>query len=423
MSALKHVIFFLAATMLLFACKKEEQKEEPKEHYGTTNGRTVLAYIVSDNNMSAQAQIDIREMLIGAKYLGDKDHLMIYLDDSTFPRIYDVTNSNAGQAYKDLTPVYAFDKEVNSCSYDQFLWVLNYMKEHYASDSYGLVMWSHGSGWLPATPSTNSKTYGVKSRSFGVDKENGKSITGHQMDIEEIARAIGDFQKVDFLIFDACFMQNIEVLYALRNVAKTIISSPAEVPGDGAPYQTMLKPMFEDDCYVKGMVDAYYNEYKYSTVYGILLSAVNCECLENFARITRTYVQKYKNELLTTEYVDKYNKPTILDYFWFDMYTSSSVQYPDFYDMKGLMMKVMTTEDFVTWNEELNKIIVASVYTNLWFSAAMNKQYKTVDGDQYSGVSMHIPLEKYAVKTSGFKGFASSYYDTEWAQKVWEAIE
>ena len=129
MSALKHVIFFLAATMLLFACKKEEQKEEPKEHYGTTNGRTVLAYIVSDNNMSAQAQIDIREMLIGAKYLGDKDHLMIYLDDSTFPRIYDVTNSNAGQAYKDLTPVYAFDKEVNSCSYDQFLWVLNYMKE------------------------------------------------------------------------------------------------------------------------------------------------------------------------------------------------------------------------------------------------------------------------------------------------------
>ena len=83
MSALKHVIFFLAATMLLFACKKEEQKEEPKEHYGTTNGRTVLAYIVSDNNMSAQAQIDIREMLIGAKYLGDKDHLMIYLDDST----------------------------------------------------------------------------------------------------------------------------------------------------------------------------------------------------------------------------------------------------------------------------------------------------------------------------------------------------
>ena len=416
----RYIIVLFAATMLLFSCKKEEQKEEPKEHYGTTNGRTVLVYIVADNNMSTQALIDIREMLIGAKYLGDKDHLMIYLDDNSSPRIYYVTNSNAGQAYKDLTPVFSFSSEVNSCTYDQLLWVLNYMKEHYAAESYGLVMWSHGSGWLPATPSANPKTYGVKSRSFGLDNENGKSFTGHQMDIEEIAQAIEDFKKVDFLIFDACFMQNIEVVYALRNTAKTIISSPAEVPGDGAPYHTMLKPMFEDEGYVTGMVDEYYNVYKSSTIYGILLSAVNCESLEHFAEVTRVYVQKYKQELLTTEYVDDNNNPTILDYFWFDKYTSSSLQYPDYYDIKGLMKKVMTTEDYAVWSEELNKIIGASVYTNLWFSAAMNKQYKTVDGDQYSGVSMHVPLEKYAVKDSGFKRFASSYYDTEWAQKVWE---
>lgn len=404
--------------MLLFACKKDNQDDdEPKEHYGTTNGRTVLVYMVSDNNMSAQAQVDIREMLIGAKYLGDKDHLMIYLDDSSLPRIYDVTNKNADQTFKDLTPVFSFDEEINSCTYDQMLWVLNYMKEHYSAESYGLVMWSHGSGWIPVTPSINTKTWGVKSRSFGIDNDN--KSKGYQMDIEEIARAIGDFQKVDFLIFDACFMQNIEVLYALRNVVKTIISSPAEVPGDGASYHTMLKPMFEDYGYAEGMVDAYYNAYRYSSVYGILLSAVDCERLDYFAEVTRTYVQKYKQELLTTEYVDQDKKPTIQDYYWFDMYTNSSVQYPDFYDIKGLMKKVMTTEDFTAWNEELNKILVSSVYTNIWYSAAMNKHYKTVDGEQYSGISMHVPLEKYAVKTSGFKRFASSYYDTEWAQKVW----
>lgn len=415
----RYIIVLFAATMLLFACKKEEQKEEPTEHYGTTNGRTVLVYLVADNNMSAQAQVDIREMLVGAKYLGDKDHLMIYLDDSSKPRIYDVTNSNAGQAYKDLTPVFSFDSEINSCTYNQLLWVLNYMKEHFSAESYGLVMWSHGSGWLPATPSTNSQTYGVKSRAFGLDKENGTSISGRQMDIEEIARAIEDFQKVDFLIFDACFMQNIEVLYALRNAAKTIISSPAEVPGDGAPYHTMLKPMFEDEGYTSGMIDEYYNAYKNSSRYGILLSAVNCDFLEHFAEATRVYVQKYKQELLTTDFVDENNKPTILDYFWFDKYTTSTLQYPDYYDIKGLMKKVMTTEDFAAWNEELNKIIGASAYTNTWYSDLMNKQYITVDGDQYSGVSMHVPLEKYAVKNSGFKRYASSYYDTEWAQKVW----
>jgi len=416
-----HIIIFLVVTVLLFACKKDDAKNEPQpERYGTTEGRTVLVYAVADNNMSSQASTDIKEMLVGAKYMSDKDHLVVYLDDASEPRIYDVTFGCAGKKLQELTPIYQFDTEVNSCTYDQLKWVLQYTVEHYKAASYGLVMWSHGNGWIPVYPSMNEKTYGVKTRSFGVDNSNDKK-TGYKMDIDEIAQAINDVGMMDFIIFDACFMQSIEVLYTLRNVAKAIISSPAEVPGDGAPYHTILKPMYSDNNYVEGMVDTYYEAYRWSTSYGILLSAVDCSKLEAFAQVTRPYVQKYKQKLLEAEYVNGDSKPTILDYYWYDYYTGvwGDYCYPDFFDIKGLMMKVMDEEDMTEWLTELDKIIIKSAYTNTWFSDVMSKTYKTVDGKQYSGVAMHVPLKKYAEKYN-FRYYAGGYYDTPWAQAVWE---
>ena len=37
----------------------------------------------------------------------------------------------------------------------------------------------------------------------------------------------------DFVLFDACFMQSIEVAYALRNFTDYYIGSPTEIPGPG----------------------------------------------------------------------------------------------------------------------------------------------------------------------------------------------
>ena len=422
MRFLKYIFCLVLASVLIAACKKEnaDTKTEPEEVYGTTDGRTVLVYMVSDNDMANQSMVDLREMLAGAKYIGKKDHLVVYLDDTSLPRIYDITAANVGVSYKDLTPVYSFEEEVNSCSRQQLAWVLDYVKGHYPAKSYGMVMWSHGSGWIPSLPSTNEKTWGVKTRVFGMDYDNNVSsrVTAKKMDIADIRDAMEGFDKVDYLIFDVCFMQSVEVLYTLKDVARVVIGSPAEVPGDGAPYNTMMRPMFEDD-FAEDIVLTYYTDYKNSVNYGILLSAVDCEKMEAFAQATRPYIQKYKEKLLTMNYNDEQGRPVILDYYWYGKYTDYG--YPDYYDMRGLMRAVLTEEEFEAWEKELYKVIITSVYTNVWYTALMNKTYKTVDGDQYGGITMHVPLQKYVKSpTTRFSSYASSYYDTEWAQAVWE---
>ena len=59
---------------------------------------------------------------------------------------------------------------------------------------------------------------------------NSHSNSGSKMEIADVAAALDDFPRLDFILFDACFMQAVEVAYELRHVAKYIASSPAEIP-------------------------------------------------------------------------------------------------------------------------------------------------------------------------------------------------
>ncbi len=423
----KYIIYLLALSLVVVSCKKDDDRPEPEEKHGTTNGRTVLVYAIADNNMASIATRDINEMLAGAKYLGDKDHVIVYLDDKQKPRIYDINASSVGTTYSNLTPIYKYEEEVNSCTYEQLSSVIKYTMENYPAPSYGLVMWSHGNGWLPATIKTidNRKAYGIKalkSRSFGSDLDyvDGKPEKDKNMSIEAIKAAIDGFGGLDFLMFDACMMQNIEVAYTLRGTSKAIIGSPAEVPGEGAPYNTVLEPMFQDENYVQGIVNKYYEYYSQSPIYGILLSAVDGMNLESFASATKVYVQKYKETLMTMKYVDDKGNSTILDYFIFDKYYDPvGKAFPDYYDINGIMMTALSAEDYATWKAEYDKVIICKANTATWYSALMGKDYYNVNGQQYSGVSMHIPLKKYADVGLYGAWFAGSYYDTDWAKAVW----
>jgi len=70
---------------------------------------------------------------------------------------------------------------------------------------------------------------------------------GTSIEIEDIAAALGNNRKFEFLLFDACFMATVETYYELRNTAKYIIASPAEVLGAGFPYEDIVPLFFDKD--------------------------------------------------------------------------------------------------------------------------------------------------------------------------------
>lgn len=404
--------FFLCLLLLVFvavSCKNDEQEEEPNPQIE----KVVIVYMAAENSLAGNMSKDINEMLGGMKNVGETDHLILYTDNTGLPKIYDITAASQNESFNSLTPVKTYEQDLNSCSYEVLDSVLQYIKGNYPSQNYRLVFWSHGSGWLPPQPeadANHSESWGAKPRrAFGYDNGlNTVANAGSQLSIDDMRRALLNFGPVDFILFDACFMQNIEVLYQLRNCTRYIIASPAEVPGEGAPYHQMIGPMFSDSGYVEGMTDAYYNYYATDQLYGILLSAVDCSKLEYVASITQPYLEQYKETLLNMDYSN------VLNYFKWDYYYRNP--YSDYYDMRGVMKAALSEEDFETWNAQFSTMFLSQAHTDHWYSVFNNRSDNRVDPLQYSGVTMYIPLQKYALRN---KWFATGYYETDWAKAVW----
>ena len=407
------VLSCIVAICLFVACSGKKETEivddnvyAPDECYA--DSRTVLVYMVAENSLSGSAVSDLNEILLGVKnsnlYAGDK--VVVYLDDTRLPRIYCIDKAVTAQTYTELVPEVEYEEDVNSASKEQFETILKYVKDHHAASSYGVVMWSHASGWLPSPTEDFHLAAKSRRKAFGIDNErNTTSNSGSQMSISSIAKALESWGGVDFVFFDACFMQTIEVAYELRNATKYIIASPAEIPGPGADYKTMIPACFQKESWADAMVTAYYDSYcDMKSGYGLVLSSVDTRAVSGFAAYVKNIVANERETLLTANYdkVQRYFK-----------YASWTYDYPDFYDVRGVMKNVLGEESYAQWLEEEAKL-VSCKHTSSWYSA-FNRNLNSIDASQCSGVSMFVPLSRYRYVSNFVEAFSS----TSWAKYVW----
>lgn len=403
------IMFFIVATCSFFACSKDDDTPPPVVS-PYVESRTVMVYMVAENSLSSNATNDVQEMLVGMNNdtLSVNDRLVIYLDDVKLPRIYVVDNTTKKTSLSDLTPVVTYEEDVNSASAEQLGAFVDYVKTHYPAESYGLVMWSHASGWIPSSyyGDRSSKASAVR-KAFGVD--NGKNISnkysgnnGHQMDIADMAGVL-EGESFDFIFFDACVMQTIEVAYELRHVTNCLIASPAEIPAPGANYQTMVKAMFSKEYVAMRIMKDYEREYRSS--YGLVISAVNTGALDDYATYMKSVVTRHRSEMMELDV------SSMLNYIHYGTWTT---QYPDFLDMQGIMLKVLDEEEMARWKAETEKVVTC-VHAGYWYSD-YPKGKVTIDDAQCCGMSMFIPFEKYA---SSSWAFNDEYLKTSWAKAVW----
>ncbi len=131
------------------------------------------------------------------------------------------------------------------------------------ADSYGLVMAGHALAWIPvdAAPDTQSLRRAAGTATAGHVAQSGDDfwrkaqsdiVTRHfgekysdtqsnMFDIATLSSALASTGvKFDYILFDACFMANVESVYDLRGNADYIIGAPCEILGDGFPYQNVL---------------------------------------------------------------------------------------------------------------------------------------------------------------------------------------
>lgn len=248
---LKYIVYLFISLLFLNSCGNDNndiKEERPK--------RTVLVYVV-ESNLGGYITRNIEDMItVATKENLNGGNLIVYYSSKkansdpfeTEAELFEIKEGANGV----ITRHHIRDYEGESAISPQVMKnVLAEVVSLYPADSYGMVLSSHGSAWMPTD-------FRNMLRSFG--EENSKS-----MEIDELVAALPD-NFFDFLLFDACSMGGIEVVYELRNKADYIISSASEIMGSGFPYKTVLPHLFKTTVDLGGIVDdfhAYYSAYVY----------------------------------------------------------------------------------------------------------------------------------------------------------------
>lgn len=401
---LRHTILASILLLLLAGCHKDDEPVKRET-------RTVVVYMVAENSLADYAPYDIQEMMVGANQLENGDHLIIFIDDLNEPRIYELDNHNTALSYSKLEPTYRFDSELNSANPETLDRVMQYATSKHPANSYGIVFWSHGSSWLfDSNETTAAKRRDISRRhSFGIDtQQNTQQPRGYKMYIPDMAEVLSRYAGIEYIMFDACFMQSIEVAYELRHCANYIIGSPAETLATGAPYQYITKHLFANPFSPENLIKEYGEYYATYNSYGVVLSAIKTDAFSQYVETMSQIMPNY-----SWSDTDFFGCLNYYDYYW-NNYPRVVVRMPDFFDIQGIMMRVLSADDYSRWKASFSQLNIASYVADYWFTAigpTGTGDVIKVNRDQCSGVCMYLPLSYYQDET-----FYNDYDKTQWGQ-------
>lgn len=381
-------IAVVLSLLLSIACSGDDDSETPVN--GELRSLTFV-YMMAENSLSGYALSDIKEMMSAAVEIPDDCALVVFVDDVSKPRICRIYQGTSGAV---CDTIYTFEKDFTSSGVDNARMVFARVNELYRAQTLNVVLWSHGSGWIAGNKSP-------RQRSIGVDngKNDYSNATTATLDIKDLACLLAELPvRPTVLMFDACFMQTLEVAYELRGCARWIVASPAEIPAEGAPYDLLMEHFFSSEINVIDIVDAYCLAYarKWS---GVVLSVVDCAAMQQLAVCCTGLVpvnfERAKGEIRSAfSYLP-------------GGYSSGGVNfYPDFMDANAVMKMNLDAASYDTWHAALEKAVLYKAATGRWYSAVHGVNYR-VDEENYCGVSMYIPRE-------GFNEYNADFASTAW---------
>ena len=345
--------------------------------------RTVLVYMAADNELSYYSYKNIESIVQGTSASAlNGGNLLIYVDaKNAAPQLLQIKVKSDGKIQKLSVKDYP---EQNSADPSVMREVFDKVIADYPADSYGLVLWSHGTAWLP---------YNVKPmlRSFGQDESN-------WMEIDELEEALPD-HVFDFIMFDACYMASTEVAYALRDKADYILASPTEVLGEGFPYKLIIGNFFTETADLQQIAESFYNYYNQQTdeYQSASVSLIATEQLDNLAAICREIVIGKENTIATLP-IQELQQLEYLGY-----------TYHALYDFDDFISRLATETQYTNYLSILNKVVLYKRTTpNATYSYG-----RQLFINKFSGLSIYVPQDGLATLNDWYKGM-------EWYRAVYE---
>ena len=336
---------------------------------------------------------------------GDAQVLVLTTDSANEGTLYELRyDAELGKAVKekvkDFVMLIPYGKNVFESN-------LRRAVEFAPAEKYALVIGSHGLGWVPKETSTEQS---ARLKRLGIDpsqlwkRDENAEMTRHlgdrgvdiQYNVTEIAAAIeANHVKFDYILFDACFMGNIESAYDLRNVTDYIIGSPCEVMGYGFPYLNIMPYMLMN----RG------TSYDLDKICSTYVNYYRSDAATPSACVAITNTAELEALATTVKQVNKAERKSD--------FSLSNVQYYEgqanhsFYDLGDMVEQLCADSEAVAaFQAQLDKTVTSRYHTDRFYSAYGGGGKYYHDINYYSGISTSANVEHYA----------DSWQQTAWYQ-------
>lgn len=385
---------YILLVIVLAACSNEIPEQQPAKR----SGRTVLAYLISNNkagSLDSYLRNNVIDMYTALGNMKESCALLVfyrpYTGDTPLSNPTLMSFYADGRGNINNQPVLSGDnltfeavcqiaqkKEYTMNS--QIATDPAVMKEVFTdmqtvapSDSYGLILGSHATGWMQG----NS----VQSKAFGDD-------SGYNIDIPDLANVLKNSfsEKLDFLLFDACMMATAEVGYELKEVTSHCIASVMETPVYGFPYNQILPYLYSENVDYSAVCHEFVSFNKTKNLWGTC-AVMDCSQMENLAGTVKTKLSEWQDALssVSMQNVQQYGVNSY-KYFSYDVL--------DFFRELGRKSGIVKTADLneaiASVQSALNQAVIAK---DCLSGVDYDFDGLVIDGTRFCGIGMYIPKE------------------------------
>lgn len=402
---MRRIIGFLICTLLFVSCSNEI----PEKRIIERGGRTVLAYLVANNasgDLGTYLKENVEDMYEALASSKDSCTLLVYyrpaVSDRTVPNplllefLCDGQGRINGQTallgreadfehiLEQAHCIKEYREPTHSAVNPQTMKrIFRDMQEVVPSDSYGLILGSHASGWLPGTP--------VEPRAFGDD-------AGFNIDIPQLADVLSSVfpSKLDFILFDACMMGTAEVCYELKDVTRYCVASVMETPAYGFPYDDILLELYKPQVDFRLVCSQFISFNESENAWGTC-AAFDCSQIEELALAVKTELAQS-----TVQWTD-------FDYTSVQQYGLGSFQYFSF-DVADFFRELHGGVESPLIEAALQQVVVAK-------DCFPDSEYYPVDEDRFCGIGMYYPKMQKSWNPY-YKASISWYQAVGWEQVI-----
>jgi hypothetical protein len=353
---MKSILFVLFLSFGMISCEKEDpvstspttrqtddSTTDPTDPDPTdpvvrsNNEQTVFMYLPWSNNLTSFFYQNIADLksIIGNNILKNERVIVFICTSATKATLSELVYENGKGVQKTLKnydypdPTYTTAEGITS--------ILNDVQTYAPAKRYAMIIGCHGMGWIPVSRAVSRSSLQISKKHWEYEHAPmtrffGGTQTKYQTDITTLAGGISNAGlKMEYILFDDCYMSTVEVAYDLKNVTSHLIASTSEIMAYGMPYDKIGQYLIGNIDYEK-VCDGFYSFYSnYVTPCGTI-GVTDCSELDNLAAIMKEINQRYTfNEELTGELqrLDGYT-PTI--FFDYGDYVSKLCSDPDLLD-------------------------------------------------------------------------------------------